>query len=335
MNSQNPTQPQAPVKKILVKRVKVMVKRPVSAAPSPLHAPAAAPSAVKQPSPVPKPSTPAPQSSNRSSFTEHNSRIGQVIDGIQVKPLSFDLPEDILDALDKYKKIPQKTLILYIYARTYAEQVAKRGNYDFPPMLVNMPQDTLDLKELVEDIDEEFYNAILSDFLELAPFIKGMSRVISTKAPLEQLIQAELRRLDDQEMTYADQIILAYLSLMIDMVKIKTRMDMQDIDDEVEEIIDEIKEMEEEEKDIKNRLVTMIEKKHFPVDARKLVNNYFNLARKDPDKAFETLTTNPLFFSPIQLERLPKKLFGLIKPSAKDAIIVNKQMAAFFKKLKI
>ena len=333
MNSQTPSSPQTPVKKVLVKRVKVMVKRPVSAAPAAVRAPTVAPTANQLPPTAIPSSTPKP--STRSSFAERSSRIGQVIDGIQVKPLSFDLPDDILEDMDKYKKIPQKILILYIYARTYAEQVAQRNGREFPPMLIEMPEDTLDLKELVEDIDEEFYNAILSDFLELAPFIKGMRRITSSQAPLEKLVQEELRRLEDQDMTYADQIILAYLSVMIDMVKVKTRMDMQDIDDEMEEIVDEIKEMEEEEKDVKDKIVAMIERKHFPVDARKLVNNYFNLARKDPDKAFETLTTNPLFFSPIQLDLLPKKLFGLVKPSAKDAMAINKQMASFFKKLKV
>ena len=96
-----------------------------------------------------------------------------------------------------------------------------------------------------------------------------------------------------------------------------------------------IKELDEEEKNIKERMITAVKRKRFPVDAKKLVNNYFGLAKRDPDKAYETLITNPLFFSPILLEQMPKKFFGLIKPSAKDAIAVNKQMAAFFKSLKV
>ena len=349
---QSPT-PKAPVKKILVKRVKVLVKRPVAAAPAATPAPTPAPAAptmVKVPVQRPvAPATPSfAQAVQRLSATQtpveqpkvsrsgRRSYLGQVINGIEVKPVVFELPDDILAAVEKYNRIPQKAMALYIYARTYAERVAEEEGYEFPPMLIELPEDTMQMREIIDEIDDggEFFDAILDDMIELAPFIDGMERIVKTKAPLERLIQSELQRLQGREISTPEQIILAYLNLLVDMLMVHEKLEMQDTEDEMEEIVEDIKDMDEEESDLKERFIAAIERKRFPVDAKKLITNYFNLARKDPDKAYETLITNPLFFSPIQLERMPRKFFGLVKPSAKDAIAVNKQLASFLKHLK-
>ena len=348
MDSPQPSQPQAPVKKILVKRVKVLVKRPVAASPSaapapatpavkkvlvkvPVKRPVAAVPAQATPSPVKKtpvsaasPQPPAlrPQEAPVSESRGH--------------PIVFELPDDILAAVEKYKKIPQKALALYIYARTYAENVAREHGWKFPPMMIELPRDTEQMQEIIHNTDgNELFDAILDDFIELTPFIDGMERIVKTKAPLDTIIKSELNRLQDGDVSTADQIVLAYLNLLIDMVMIHEKMEMMNANEEIEEDIKDIKALEEEENDIKRKIVMSMERRHFPVDAKKLVNNYFNLAKRDPDKAYETLITNPLFFSPILRERMPKKFFGLIKPSAKDAITVNKQLASFFKGLKI
>ena len=364
MDSSQPSQPQTPVKKILVKRVKVLVKRPVAATPS--AAPAPVPAAkqpvlvkvpvkrivtapvqtqpVQQPAPVRTPAAtvqtqpvqqPAPVRTPASPV--RTQPVQPPAPEKKAYPVVFELPDDILAAVEKYKKIPQKALALYIYARTYAERVADENGWAFPPMMLDLPRDTYEMKEIIDEVDgDEFFDAILDDLVEMAPFIDGMERIVNTKGPLEKLIKSELVRIQNKdETTTADQIVLTYLNLLVDMLMVHEKMELMDISDEIDDDIEDIKDLEDEEKEIKRKIVTAIERKHFPVNARKLVDNYFSLAKRDPDKAYETLTTNPLFFSPIQMERLPKKFFGLVKPTAKDAIAVNKQMASFFRSLKV
>ena len=367
MDSSQPSQPQTPVKKILVKRVKVLVKRPVAATPSAVPAPVPAAKQpvlvkvpvkrvvtvpvqtqpVQTPAPVTMPAapvqaqpaqpvqTPAPVRTPPAPAQNQTAR--QPEPGKRAYPVVFELPDDILAAVEKYKKIPQKALALYIYARTYAERVAEENGWMFPPMMLDLPHDTYEMKEIIDDVDgDEFFDAILDDLVEMAPFIDGMERIVNTKGPLEKLIKSELVRIQNKdETTTADQIVLAYLNLLVDMLMVHEKMELMDISDEIDDDIEDIKDLEEEEKEIKRKIVTAIERKRFPVNARKLVDNYFSLAKRDPDKAYETLITNPLFFSPIQMERLPKKFFGLVKPTAKDAIAVNKQMASFFRSLKV
>lgn len=362
MDSQQPTSPQPVVKKVLVKKVKVLVKRPISA-PQPAAPAAGQPTLVKvpvkRPISAPRPATPAPEQPTlvkvpakppvqqqvrpdiqpaipSDSPSKRKSFAGQIVNGVEIKALSYTLPDNILEAIENRENVTDKLFLLYVYTRIYTQRIAEEEGYNFPQMMIELPEDTLQAGELLDEIDNDLLAAILDDFVEMAPFVTGMERIMANKAPLEQIIQSELKRIENQEtLSTAQQILIAYLTIMVDMQIIQEKLNVLDIENESDQIVGDIKGMEEEEREMKQNFIDAIERKHFPVDAKKLINNYFTLAKKDPDKAYETLITNPLFFSPIQLERLPKKFFGLVKPSPKDAIAVNKRLASFLKNLKV
>lgn len=336
----------APVKKVLVKRVKVLVKRPAAATPAP-----AAPAPVKKvlvkvpvkrpvqpaapaPAPQPQAAKPAPEP-RRPTFAESVSRAAKAAP--PVKRFSYELPQDILGELEKRGKVTDKLLVLYVYARIYSQQQAKHDGYAYPQMMVELPEDVADAERIAgEEVDDDLFFAMLDDFHEMAPFIPGFERVVSSRAPLEQVIQTELNRIRDQEtLSPAQQLIIAYLTVMVDMQIIQEKLHLKDMKRENQKIADGIRRIDEDEREVMAAFVAAIERKRFPVNARKLVKNYFTLSKKDPDKAYKTLISNPLFFSPILMEKMPKKFFGLIKPNAKDAMIVNKRLGAFLKNLKV
>ena len=203
-------------------------------------------------------------------------------------------------------------------------------------MMIELPEDNYQAAELLDEVNNDMLVAMLDDFTEMAPFIMGMERVMANKTPLEKIAQIEMARIQDQDsLSVAQQILISYILIMLDMQIINEKLDLMDVEDEQKRIIEEIRETEDGERALKQRFIQAIERRHFPVNARKLINNYFNLSRKEPDKAYHTLITNPLFFSPIQMERLPKKFFGLIKPGPKDAAAVNKRLASYLKSLKV
>ena len=345
---------QSPVKKVLVKKIKVLVKRPVPAAP-PVGHPVMVKVPVKRPVPMqqtPPPSPPQFQSSwenepqtpvaRQSSFsssmmqsakTGKKSYIGQVINGVEVKPVVFVLPDDIVQSIDQKKKVTDKLLLLYIYTRTYLQE----EGYELADLNVDLPEDSLQAAQMIDKIDNGLFVEMLEDFVKMAPYIPGMERIMANKkASIEQIVQSELDRLEDQKsLSTPQQIIVAYLTILVDLKMIQEKLELLNIEEETNQIIDEIKSMEKDEADLKKDFINAIERKKFPVDAKKLITNYFTLAKKDPAKAYQTLITNPLFFSPIIKERLPKKFFGLVKPSSKDAIDVNKKLASFLKNLKV
>ena len=78
-----------------------------------------------------------------------------------------------------------------------------------------------------------------------------------------------------------------------------------------------------------------LKEKDFPVDAERLIGNYFRVAQKDPDGSFNALVKNPAMFSPIEFEKIRPKFFGLIKVTPEDGIKANQKIGHFIKKLKV
>ncbi len=87
-------------------------------------------------------------------------------------------------------------------------------------------------------------------------------------------------------------------------------------------------------KERQQRFVEAIKKRNFPIDAERLVSNYFRVAQKDFDGAYKALTTNPAIFAPIDFSKIKPRFFGLIKVTPKDGIRLNIEIGKFLKKLK-
>ncbi len=77
-----------------------------------------------------------------------------------------------------------------------------------------------------------------------------------------------------------------------------------------------------------------IQDKKFPVNAEKLVNNYFRLSNKDPEGSFKALVNNPATFAPIDFSKIKARFFGLLKVTPQDGIRINQKLGAFLRKLK-
>ena len=88
-------------------------------------------------------------------------------------------------------------------------------------------------------------------------------------------------------------------------------------------------------KERQRKFTEALKKKNFPVDAERLISNYFRVAQKDVEGAFSALTSNPAIFSPIDFSKIKPRLFGLIKVSPKDGIRINTEIGNFLKKLKV
>lgn len=83
-----------------------------------------------------------------------------------------------------------------------------------------------------------------------------------------------------------------------------------------------------------NRYIEAVKEKNFPIDAERLVKNYFKTAQKDAEGAFKVLTQNPAFFAPIEFSKIKPRLFGLLKVKPQDGIRLNRIIGEFLKKLK-
>ena len=87
--------------------------------------------------------------------------------------------------------------------------------------------------------------------------------------------------------------------------------------------------------EVARKYIEKIQKKNFPINAERLINTYFKVAEKDPDGSFEALCTNPAIFSPIEVNKIKPRFFGLIKPSPNSGMFFNRKIGEFLRKLKI
>jgi len=82
------------------------------------------------------------------------------------------------------------------------------------------------------------------------------------------------------------------------------------------------------------RYIEAIRSKNFPIDAERLVKNFFKTSNKDAEGAYKMLTNNPATFAPIEINKIKPRFFGLIKVTPQDGIRVNREIGEFIKKLK-
>ena len=84
----------------------------------------------------------------------------------------------------------------------------------------------------------------------------------------------------------------------------------------------------------KEKFIKAIAERHFPINAERLINNYFKTASKDAEGAYEVLTTNPAMYAPIENDKIKPRLFGLLKVTPEDGIRENYRIGTYLKKLK-
>ena len=81
--------------------------------------------------------------------------------------------------------------------------------------------------------------------------------------------------------------------------------------------------------------IDAIQEKQFPINAERLVKNFFKTSNKDPQGAFQVLTENPAVFAPIDFSKIKPRLFGLLKVGPQDGIRMNRLIGNFLKHLKL
>lgn len=129
--------------------------------------------------------------------------------------------------------------------------------------------------------------------------------------------------------------VISYVEVLIEIEGCEIAYESRRLKAKKRKIEKEIYEEHHKRKERIKKYIEALQKKKFPVDAERLVNNYFKTARKDADGAYKTLVNNPATFAPIDVSKIPSRFFGMIKPKPEDGIRVNREIGEFLKKLKV
>ncbi len=159
----------------------------------------------------------------------------------------------------------------------------------------------------------------------------------------QEIIKIQPHASDEELLDFAeactDEIlqmaIVSYVEILFEIEGCEIAFEKRFLEFEHKKIEEEIINEHNKRAEIAHQYITKIEKKKFPINAEKLVNNYFKVAEKDPDGSFEALCTNPAIFAPIEVDKIKPRFFGLIKPSPLTGMIMNSKIGEFLRKLKI
>lgn len=138
--------------------------------------------------------------------------------------------------------------------------------------------------------------------------------------------------LEDQDLQLA---VISYVEIMIDMENCELSYETKLAKYREKHIRRIMYEEYLARKERQRKFTEAVKKKNFPIDADRLISNYFRVAQKDVDGAYKALTTNPAIFAPIDFSKIKPRFFGLVKVTPKDGIRVNIEIGNFLKKLKV
>lgn len=146
----------------------------------------------------------------------------------------------------------------------------------------------------------------------------------------EQILEFAERTTDELLQT----ALISYVEILIEIEGCEISYNMRKAKAKKRKIERRIYEEHQQRRAMMKRYIEAIEAQKFPINAERLVTNYFKTAKKDAEGAKKILENNPATFAPIEIDKIPPRLFGMIKPKPEDGIRINKEIGKFLKNLK-
>lgn len=205
--------------------------------------------------------------------------------------------------------------------------IADQREIDMPPLI-------FDIDSLVPNYKPSLGRKVVADTLSawdvlFMAFPEKLSTLNPNSSDEQFLNFAE--GLSDQNLQLA---IISYVEILIDIENCEISYEERRLKAQRKRIERALYEEYQKRRERKERFIKAVAERNFPIDAERLINNYFKTATKDAKGAYEALTTNPAVYAPIENEKIKPRLFGLLKVSPEDGIRENHRIGAYLKKLR-
>ena len=190
-------------------------------------------------------------------------------------------------------------------------------------VLTKAPALTLDLTSTTPDSFPA--NQALQEIKQIISYLLGVKNV--------DTLEAE-KALNICQKAYAEQpfwkeVILDFLSYQNQMEENALQEESNKLSQDGQTLLEKIQQLETEKQITIQSYATQIEAAHFPVDAKKLIQNYLNMAAHNANQAYQILIQNPAYFAPLKThDKDGKELL-----SQNQAIAENKRLGQFLAKL--
>ena len=204
--------------------------------------------------------------------------------------------------------------ILQVYQRFYAQRSVLG---EAPPLTID--PDAIGVAAFPTD-------KAMSELKAVALYLMGKSP--NANIPFSE--QLNIVENAYREQPFWQELLFDYLNLSLNVEELRLKQENADLRWQVEEALSDAR----IEEDYLNKIIThfadKIAQAGFRVDGENLIRNYFKMARTDEEHAWEVLTVNPAYFSPI----ITRDETGKVHLSPQQAIAENARLAHFLKGVK-
>lgn len=190
-------------------------------------------------------------------------------------------------------------------------------------VLTKAPALTLDLTSTTPDSFPA--NQALQEIKQIISYLLGVKNV-DTLEPEKAL---NICQKAYAEQPFWKEVILDFLSYQNQMEENALQEESNKLSQDGQTLLEKIQQLETEKQITIQSYATQIEAAHFPVDAKKLIQNYLNMAAHNANQAYQILIQNPAYFAPLKThDKDGKELL-----SQNQAIAENKRLGQFLAKL--
>jgi len=190
-------------------------------------------------------------------------------------------------------------------------------------VLTKAPALTLDLTSTTPDSFPA--NQALQEIKQIISYLLGVKNV-DTLEPEKAL---NICQKAYAEQPFWKEVILDFLSYQNQMEENALQEEINKLSQDGQTLLEKIQQLETEKQITIQSYATQIEAAHFPVDAKKLIQNYLNMAAHNANQAYQILIQNPAYFAPLKThDKDGKELL-----SQNQAIAENKRLGQFLAKL--
>lgn len=211
--------------------------------------------------------------------------------------------------------MPAKEMLYALYQKLYDQRA----------VLTAAPQLTVEINEYSSDSFPE--SLADKECTNIISYLCGVADV--NDISVNDVLRIVKRNYENQP--FWKDVILDFLEYKLRQQQEEQYKQNVELLKESARVLNEIRQEENRRKTLTRAFGDKIREAGFCVDGYKLMTSYFVMYRKDAKKAYETLITNPAYFSPIQTTDSA----GNIMLNPKEATEENAKLAKFLKGLKI
>lgn len=192
-------------------------------------------------------------------------------------------------------------------------------------VLTEAPALTITITDFtVDSFDEETAKAEITKLMSYLLSVRNVD-----KLPVQEALSIVEKTYNTQP--FWKNLILDYLEYNVQKEAEDLAQKAQRARKEAQEVLRQIREKEAHRKAMIKAYADPLKAQNFAIDAQRLITNYLNMSNKDSKKAWEELTTNPGYFSPIIT--VDKDGNTILTPD--QARAENKKIAKFLKGLSV